>query len=71
MKKQKKPMFAIRFRNFCFNNNLKAEDVAKILNVQVGTVYKYWAGRITVPDESKKILEQEIGLPIYEIFFEE
>lgn len=69
MKKQNKPIWAIKFRKFCFNNDLKATDVAKILNLQTTSIYKYWNGSITVPDENKKILEKEIGLDIYEIFY--
>lgn len=71
MSKQNKPIWAIKFRNFCFNNNLKAVTVAKMLSVQLGTVYKYWSGDIVVPDESKKILEKETGLDIYEVFYNE
>lgn len=66
-----KPDWAIKFRNFCFNNNLKAKDIADILHVQTATVYTYWGGRSPVPDQSKKILEQEVGLDIYDTFFKE
>lgn len=66
-----KPDWAIKFRNFCFNNNLKAKDVAEILHLQTATVYKYWAGDSTVPDQSKKVLEREVGLDIYDIFYKE
>ena len=71
MSRAKKPIEAIRFRNFCHNHNLKATDIAKILNVKTTTVYKYWSGRTPVPDESKKILEKEIGLDIYYTFYSE
>lgn len=71
MSKQNKPIWAIKLRNFCFNNNLKAVDIAEVLNLQVGSVYKYWSGIVTVPDENKKILEKEIGLDIYEVFYNE
>lgn len=66
-----KPDWAIKFRNFCFNNNLQAQDVADILHVQKATVYKYWGGHSPVPDQSKKILEKETGLDIYDTFFKE
>ena len=66
-----KPDWAIKFRNFCFNNKLAAKDIAEILFVKPATVYKYWAGDISVPDESKKMLEKKTGLDIYEIFFKE
>jgi len=71
MKSKQKPDSAIKFRNFCFNNNLEATDIAKILDVSTSLVYKYWAGTVSVPDESKKKLEKEIGLNIYEVFYEE
>lgn len=71
MKKSNKPVWAIKLRNFCFNNDLRATDIAEMLHLKTATVYKYWAGDITVPDESKKILEQKVGLPIYETFFNE
>jgi hypothetical protein len=66
-----KPDWAIKFRNFCFNKNLKAKDIANLLHIQTATVYKYWAGDISVPDCNKKLLEQEIGLDIYDIFYKE
>lgn len=71
MRRGNKPVWTIKFRNFCFNNDLKAKDISEILGVQTATVYKYWSGSITVPDESKKILEKEVGLDIYEVFFNE
>lgn len=71
MRKDNKPVSAIKFRNFCFNNNLQAKDIANMLHLRTATVYKYWAGLIAVPDENKKILEQKAGLDIYEIFFNE
>lgn len=66
-----KPDSAIKFRNFCFNKKLSAKDIATILHVQVGTIYKYWSGKISVPDSSKKTLEKQLGLDIYDIFFKE
>lgn len=66
-----KPVWAIKFRNFCFNNNLQAKDIAEILHLQAATVYKYWSGLIAVPDENKKVLEKEFGLDIYETFYNE
>ena len=71
MKSKMRPDSAIKFRNFCFNNNLNATDIARILEVSTSLVYKYWSGKVSVPDESKKKLEKEIGLNIYEIFYEE
>lgn len=68
---ENRPIWAIKFRNFCFNNHLKAADIAKMLNLQVGSVYKYWSGVVSVPDESKKILEKELGLDIYDTFYNE
>lgn len=69
--KENKPDYAIKFRNFCFNNDLRATDIAEALHVRTATVYKYWAGDISVPDDSKKVLEKEFGLDIYDTFFKE
>ena len=66
-----KPNWAIKFRNFCFNNRLSAQDIADALHLQKSSIYKYWAGDVQVPDESKKILERKFGLDIYETFFNE
>lgn len=66
-----KPIWSIKFRNFCFNNNISAQDVADTLKMSKATIYKYWGGHIPVPDESKKKLERAMGLPIYETFFNE
>lgn len=71
MPKDSKPVWAIKLRNFCYNNDLQAKDLAAMLHLRTATVYKYWAGLISVPDENKKILEQKTGLDIYEIFFNE
>jgi hypothetical protein len=71
MKKKMKPSYAIKFRNFCHNNNYRANDIAKILSVSPITVYGYWSGRAKVPDEYKIILEKEIGLDIYDTFYKE
>ena len=60
---------AIKFRNFCSNNDLKAKDLAEMLDQSVSTIYKYWSGRIAVPDDKKKILEEKAGLDIYEVFY--
>ena len=68
---QVKPDWAIKLRKFCYNNNLTAKDLAEILNVKVPTVYKYWSGDISIPDDSKKKLEEELGLDIYDTFFKE
>lgn len=67
----KKPIWAIKLRNFCFNNNFNAQDIADKLGVSKALVYKYWSGGCPVSDENKKILEKEINLPIYETFFNE
>jgi hypothetical protein len=40
-----------------------------MLDQSVSTIYKYWSGRIAVPDDKKKILEEKAGLDIYEIFY--
>jgi hypothetical protein len=71
MRKENKPVWAIKFRNFCFNNDLQAKDIAQMLHLRTATVYKYWAGLIAVPDDNKKALEQKAGLDIYEVFFNE
>lgn len=67
----KKPIWSVKLRNYCFNHNFTAQDIADKLNVSKASIYKYWSGKVPVPDENKKILEQEIGLPIYETFFNE
>jgi len=69
--KNKNLSSAIKFRNFCFNNELKADVVAEVLNVSVATIYKYWSGGAAVPDTNKKILEEKFGLDIYDTFFKE
>ena len=66
----KKDTSAIKFRLWCKNNKLSAQDIADVLHVKRNTVYSYWSGSFSVPDENKKILEQKLGLPIYEIFFD-
>ena len=71
MSEENKPDWAIKFRNFCFNNDIRAKDIATILHLRTATVYKYWSGQIAVPDDSKKILEREYGLDIYDTFFKE
>jgi hypothetical protein len=71
MPKRTKPDWAIKFRNFCVNNDLRACEVATILGLKVQTIYKYWSGEFSVPDENKKILEKEIGLDIYDTFYKE
>ena len=71
MRKKQRPDWAIKFRNFCHNNDLTAKDVAKILKVSTMTIYGYWCGRTAVPDETKKKLEKEIGLDIYDTFYNE
>lgn len=67
----RKPLWSVKLRNFCFNNDLNAQDIADKLNISKALVYKYWSGKTPVSDVNKKKLEQEIGLPIYETFFNE
>lgn len=64
-----KSISAIKFKLWCKNNGYSAQDIANVLHLQKSTVYSYWAGRNPVSDENKKKLEQEINLPIYEIFY--
>lgn len=71
MRKGNKPVSAIKFRNFCFNNDLQAKDIAEMLHLRTATIYSYWSGRTAVPDDVKKTLEQKAGLDIYEVFFNE
>ena len=71
MGRRTKPDWAIKFRNFCHNNDLRACEIASILGLNVQTIYKYWSGRTAVPDEYKRILEKEIGLDIYDTFYKE
>ena len=66
----KKPIWAIKFALWCKNHGYSAKDIAEILHLQRGTVYSYWSGISTISDENKKRLEETIGLPIYEIFFD-
>ena len=66
----KKPIWAIKFNLWCKNNGYSAQEIADILHLKRNTVYGYWSGVFSVPDDNKKKLEQEIGLPIYEIFFD-
>lgn len=66
----KKDISAIKFKLWCKNNKLSAQDIADVLKTKRSTVYGYWSGKFSVPDENKKILEQQLGLPIYEIFFD-
>lgn len=65
----KKPIYAIKLKNFCQNNGYTAQDIAEILNLRRGTVYKYFSGQIFVPDDAKKTLEQKMGLNVYDVFF--
>lgn len=64
-----KPISAIKFRNYCKDNDITAKRLSKLLNVSIKTIYCYWAGVAQVPDNSKKIMEKEIGLDIYETFY--
>lgn len=61
---------AIKFKLWCKNNKHSAQKIADILQKQRNTVYSYWSGRTSVSDEDKKKLEAELGLPIYEIFYD-
>lgn len=67
----RKPTWAIKFKRFCEDYNISAEEVAKALNLSKASVYKYWSGSSPVSDANKKILEKKLGLPIYETFFNE
>ena len=67
----RKPIYAIKFKRFCEDNNISAQDVARALNLSRAAVYKYWSGDAIVPDTNKKILERKMGLPIYETFYNE
>ena len=71
MRYANRPISAIKFRKFCYNNDLKAKDLAEMLDQSVSTIYKYWRGVIAIPDDKKKILEEKAGLNIYEIFYNE
>ena len=63
-----KPISAIKFRNYCKDNDISAKKLSKVLNISIKTIYCYWSGVFQVPDYAKKILEQELNMPIYEIF---
>ena len=63
-----KPISAIKFRNYCKDNDISAKRLSKLLNVTAKAVYRYWAGYNQVPDYAKKIMEKELNMPIYEIF---
>lgn len=67
----KKPIWAIKLKRFCEDNRISAQEVSKAIGKTRATVYKYWSGDIPVPDETKKVLEKKLGLPIYETFFNE
>ena len=63
-----KPTSAIKFKNYCTDNGISAKQLADVLGVTVKAVYKYWAGTAQVSDYSKKLLEEKLNIPIYEIF---
>lgn len=63
------PIWAIKLKNFFNDNGYTAKDIAKILHVRPTTVYTYTSGVNSMNDDFKKILEQEINLPIYDIFY--
>ena len=63
-----KPTSAIKFRNYCKDHDITAKKLSKICDVTINAVYKWWSGENQVPDWAKKILEQELHMPIYEIF---
>lgn len=67
----KKPVWARKLKRFCEDNEISAQEVATAINKTTATVYKYWQGKIPVPDETKKALEKKLGLPIYETFYNE
>ena len=66
----KKDISAIKFKLWCKDNGYSAQEIADVLHLQRATVYAYWSGKLNVPDENKKKLEQKLNLPIYEIFFD-
>ena len=61
---------AIKFKLWCKNNKYSAQKIADVLQKQRTTIYSYWSGKNPVSDEDKKKLETELGLPIYEIFYD-
>ena len=65
-----KPIWAIKFNLWCKKKKYSAQDIADVLKVKRSTIYGYWSGSFSVPDDNKKKLEQAIGLPIYEIFYD-
>jgi hypothetical protein len=67
----RKPVWAIKFKRFCEDHQIAAEEVARALNLSRASVYMYWSGRVPVSDQNKKVLERKLGLPIYETFFNE
>ena len=67
----KKPVWAIKLKRFCEDNRISAQEVSTAIGKTRATVYKYWSGDIPVPDETKKVLEKKLGLPIYETFYNE
>lgn len=65
-----KNISAIKFKLWCKNNKYSAQKIAEVLQKQKTTIYSYWSGKSSMPDEDKKKLEIELGLPIYEIFYD-
>lgn len=63
-----KPISAIKFKNYCKDNGISAKQIAKVLNISIKAVYCYWSGVNQVPDYAKKLLEEKLNMPIYEIF---
>lgn len=64
----KKPIHAIKFRNYCKDNGITAKQLALLLHLNIKTIYAFWAGEIQVSDHYKKVLEKELNMPIYDIF---
>ena len=72
MKKLKdKPIWAIKFRNYCKDNGISAKLLSNLLHLNLKTIYCFWSGEIQVSDHYKKILEKELNMPIYDIFLNE
>lgn len=69
MNKKNTPIWAIKLKNFFSDNGYTAKDIADILKVQPTTIYSYISGKNQMNDEFRKILEKEIKLPIYDIFY--
>ena len=63
-----KPIWAIKFRNYCKDNGITAKQISLLLHLNERTVYSFWSGENQVSDHYKKVLEKELKMPIYDIF---